>query len=38
MIKLYNDDWDVFADRIDMALRDEESIEGKLIRVNRPVK
>jgi predicted nuclease of predicted toxin-antitoxin system len=33
-----NDDWDIFADCIDMALRDEESIEGKLIRVNRPVK
>jgi predicted nuclease of predicted toxin-antitoxin system len=33
-----NDDWDIFADRIDISLRDEESIEGKLIRINRPVK
>ncbi len=33
-----NDDWDIFADCIDIALRNEESIEGKLIRVNRPVK
>jgi Domain of unknown function (DUF5615) len=33
-----NDDWDIFVDCIDMALREEESIEGKLIRVNRPAK
>ena len=33
-----NDDWDVFADCIDIALRNEESIDGKLIRINRPVK
>jgi hypothetical protein len=33
-----NDDWDILADCIDMALRNAESIEGKLIRVNRPVK
>jgi Domain of unknown function (DUF5615) len=33
-----NDDWDSFADCIDIALRTEESIEGKLIRINHPVK
>ena len=33
-----NCDWDIFADCIDMALRDEGSIEAKLIRINRPVK
>jgi Domain of unknown function (DUF5615) len=33
-----NDDWDSFADLIDIALRDEESIKGKLIRINRPAK
>jgi predicted lactoylglutathione lyase len=29
------EDRDDFADRIDMALRDKESLEGELIRVNR---
>ncbi len=33
-----NDDWDIFADCIDIALRNEESIEGTLIWINRPVK
>ena len=33
-----NDDWDGFADCIDIALQNEESIEGKLIRINRPAK
>jgi predicted nuclease of predicted toxin-antitoxin system len=33
-----NDDWDCFADCIDIALRNEESIENKLIRINRPAK
>ncbi len=32
------DDRDSFADRIDLALRDQESLEGKLIRVNLPHK
>jgi hypothetical protein len=33
-----NDDWDGFADCIDIALRTEESIDSKLIRINRPAK
>ena len=32
------EDRDAFADRIDLALRDNESLEGELIRVNLPNK
>jgi predicted nuclease of predicted toxin-antitoxin system len=33
-----NDDWESFTDCINLALQAEDSIEGKLIRINRPVK
>jgi predicted nuclease of predicted toxin-antitoxin system len=33
-----NDDWDEFVECIDLALKNEDSIDGKLLRVNRPAK
>jgi predicted nuclease of predicted toxin-antitoxin system len=33
-----NDNWDEFAECIDLALKNEDSIDNRLIRVNRPTK